>query len=96
METCRVLFIECLHIGYLQDSFIIIFDLCITHRCPALFHSPLNCVHIDNVVTDLRHQFDQDHFIQAREYLRIHYVANFQLHESLRKLQLIFHSLCNF
>ena len=47
------------------------------------------------MISDLCHQLDQDHFIQTRKDFRIHQVTDLQLHKPLRKLQFIFHRLCN-
>ena len=40
------------------------------------------------MITNLCHQLDQNHFIQARKDLRIHQIMDFKLHKTHRKLQL--------
>ena len=95
MESCSMFLKERLHVGHLQDTFIVIPDLCIPDGRTPFLNSHPDGIHVNDVVADLLHQLDQDHFVKAGEDLRIYKVADFQLHKPCRKLQLFSHSLCN-
>ena len=95
MEACRMLFIKRLHVRHLQNSLIIILEWLIVHTRPAFLYCPLDHIYINDMISDLCHQLDQDHFIQTRKDFRIHQITDLQLHEPLRQLQFIFHRLCN-
>ena len=91
-----MLFIERLHVRHLQDSLVIIFEWLIVHARPAFLYCPLDHIYINDMISDLCHQLDQDHFIQTRKDFRIHQITDLQLHKPLRQIQFILHRLCNF
>ena len=86
MEACRMLFIERLHVRHLQDPLVIIIEWLIVHTRPAFLYCPPDHIHINDMISDLCHQLDQDHFIQTRKDFRIHQVTDLQLHKPLRQL----------
>ena len=91
MEPCGVFLEEGLHLGNLQDAFIVVLHIVVPDTGTAFFHGLGDRVHVNNVVADLGHQLHEDNLVDAWEDLSLHQIGHLQLHEPLRELQLIFH-----
>ena len=84
VEPGGVLQKERLHIGDLQQPFIIAGYAVVPDHRPPLFHGGLDGVHLNDLVADLLHQRRQDALVDAGEHFGVRQVFNGQLRETLR------------
>ena len=91
MEPCGVLFEELLHVGHLQQTLVEIAEVLVPDTGAAFFHRLCDHIHINDMVTDLRHQLAQDNLVDARETLRCRQIINRQFFQPLRQMCFIFH-----
>ena len=55
VETRRMRFVESLHLGNLQDAFVVILDIIVPNAGTSHFHSLSNRMGIDDIVANLGH-----------------------------------------
>ena len=91
MEAGGMRFVEGLHAGDLENSLIIIPETLIPGTDAPLLHRFRDHDIINDMIPDLGHELNQNHFIDAGENLCLQKIGNLQLHKALRKLETGFH-----
>ena len=76
VESGRVFLEEGLHLGYLQDAFIVVLHIVVPDAGTALLYGLGDRVHVDDVVADLSHQLHEDDLVNARENLGLHQIGH--------------------
>ena len=71
-----MLFEELLHVGHLQQTLVEIAEVLVPDTGATFFHRLCDHIHINDMVTDLRHQLAQDDLVDARETLRCRQIIN--------------------
>ena len=89
VEAAGVLLEEGLHPGHLQNALIEVLYPLIPDAGTAFFNDLQDGIRIDDMVTDVIHQLDEDDLMDGREDLGIQKVGNGKLHEAFRQLQLV-------
>ena len=91
METGSMGFEEGLHAGDLKKPLIVVPEILIPGTDAPLLHRFRDHDIINDMVPDLGHKLNQNHFIDTGENLRVQKIGDLQLHKALRELETCFH-----